>query len=1329
MIQTANFHKIQIRNAGKSIKISSVFVWIPVRAHLPENFSRLLLSVLIFLGPLQLLLKTDLMPEFTHLHVHTQYSILDGMSTVQGLVDKCLRVGMNALAITDHGTMYGIKEFYDYVDKKNGKVRDEIKEIEAELAGLKATEAPGAEAVSQCEDRLEAARKKIFKPIFGCEVYVARQTATNPKGSRLVHEHKENGSGYHLILLAKNETGYHNLCKIVSSAWIDGYYSRPRIDRELLEKYHEGLIVSSACLAGEVPKAIASNDFEKAKAAIMWYKQLFGDDYYLELQRHQTDKPGGDRGVYEQQQPVNEGILRLAAETGTKVICTNDVHFVEEEHGEAHDRLICLSTGKKWSDIDRMHYTKQEWLKSPEEMAAIFSDVPEALSNTQEIVNKVECFKLKHDPIMPVFDIPKEFGTVEDYKTRFSEDDLKAEFESDEEGKGRIAKLGGIDRVYRIKLEADYLRKLTLDGACKRYGDPVPADIMERIDFELSVMRNMGFPGYFLIVQDFIAAARNMGVSVGPGRGSAAGSVVAYCLKITDVDPLKYDLLFERFLNPDRISLPDIDVDFDDDGRYKVLNWITEKYGKERVAHIITYGTMATKSSIKDVARVQDLDLSESIRLTKLIPAKFPEDPQTGKAPKVNLKNCLERVPELKEAYEKTAEVREVLTYASQLEGTVRQTGVHACGVIIGADDLTNFAPLSTVKDKESGEDVLVTQYEGAVVEDVGLIKMDFLGLRTLSIIKDTLDNIQKSKGETLDINAIPIDDELTYKLFCDGGTVAVFQFESAGMQKYLRELQPSKFEDIIAMNALYRPGPMDYIPQFISRKQGREPIEYDISIMEKYLKETYGITVYQEQVMLLSRLLANFTRGESDTLRKAMGKKQKDKLDKLKPKFIEQGKVNGHDEKVLEKIWADWEKFASYAFNKSHATCYSWVAYQTAYLKAHYPAEFMAANLTHNQSDTEEVANLTADCKRMKISMLGPDINESDLTFTVNKKGEIRFGLAALKGLGESAADSIVHERNENGPYTSVLDFLKRVNLRTCNRKCVEVLGKAGVFDSLNDMQRELFADEIFLDKLTRYAARYQEQKNCIQISLFNEDVQSVEDCGIDIPVAAPWSQMQRLLIEQEICGYFISAHPMDYYRLEINSFATTSIGKLKDLETERKVGQVQYLPVMLMKVDIKVSQKGTNYAEITVRDYDNECSFKLYSDSFTRNRNLLQENLLVMLNMQLVAYKDKRDNKEYVSWKISEIIPLENMMENMTRRLEMYIPLSFVQTAFVDSINDLFKQCEGGKSVDVNMYIQDEISQMNVCLTRDFSLDLHDFCHRCEEMFPEVKMLLKSK
>ncbi|MCQ2276568.1 MAG: DNA polymerase III subunit alpha [Bacteroidales bacterium] len=1227
------------------------------------------------------------MSNFTHLHVHTQYSILDGMSTISGLVDKCQRTGMNALAITDHGNMFGIKEFFDYTDKINGSIKNDIKKIEKELETLE----PGGVDMLECQRRLEEAKQKIFKPIFGCEVYVAKQTPSNPEGSRLIREKKENGSGYHLILLAKNETGYHNLCKMVSAAWVDGYYYRPRIDRGLLEQYHEGVIASSACLAGEIPRALANNDYEKAKQAVLWFKSLFGEDFYLELQRHQTDKPGGDRTVFEQQQFVNRGIIELAKDTNTKLIATNDVHFVEEEHAEAHDRLICLSTGKKVDEVDRMHYTKQEWLKTPEEMAEIFSDVPEALTNTQEIVDKVEFYKLKHGPIMPVFDIPEEFGTVESYKERFSEEDLRQEFESDEEGQGRIEKLGGMERVYRIKLEADYLRKLTMDGAHRRYGDPVPNDIQDRIDFELSVMRNMGFPGYFLIVQDFITAARKMGISVGPGRGSAAGSVVAYCLTITDVDPLKYDLLFERFLNPDRISLPDIDVDFDDEGRYKILEWITNKYGKERVAHIITYGTMAAKSSIKDVARVQDLDLQESNRLAKMVPAKFPEDPKTGKAPKVTLKNCLKMVPEMKDAYDNGPQiVHDVLHYATQLEGTVRQIGIHACGVIIGADDLTKFAPLSIVEDKESKQGILVTQYEGSVIEDVGLIKMDFLGLRTLSIIKEALSNIKKSRGIDVDINNIPLDDPATYELFCNGDTVATFQFESAGMQKYLKELKPSKFEDLIAMNALYRPGPMDYIPQFIRRKQGQEEIKYDIPVMEQYLKDTYGITVYQEQVMLLSRLLANFTRGESDTLRKAMGKKQRDKLDKMKPKFIEQGKSNGHDPEVLEKIWGDWEKFASYAFNKSHATCYSWVAYQTAYLKANYRAEFMAANLTNNISDIETISVYIEDALKRNIRVLGPDINESDQTFTVNKAGNIRFGLAALKGVGNSAANSIVEERIANGPYKDIFDFVTRVDLRSCNKKCIETLAYGGAFDCFPDMHRAQFfysekEGQTFIDKLISYANKSQ-NSNASQFSIFDMAEAVEEDVTLPIPVCEPWGNYEQIKNEKEVAGFYISGHPLDEYKPIIQNFASVDLTQISDMEYMKKnhiSGKPFTFVAIVTDCVSKLSRKNTEYGTITFEDYEGSWQWTLFSEEYTKYKHLFEKGkrLYIRAFLKRQQWRDKvtGEDVERLDIKPMEIHYLEDAYEKLCQQVTLVLGIDDVTAEVANKLKEQLQKFKG--------------------------------------------------
>ncbi|MFW5567263.1 MAG: DNA polymerase III subunit alpha, partial [Bacteroidales bacterium] len=1106
------------------------------------------------------------MEDFVHLHVHTQYSILDGQASISALVDKAIGNKMRGMAVTDHGNMMGIKEFYNYAQKVIGKAKGALAAAKAELDALHAPDcALSPEERAAKEEELTKTIEKQqriadFKPIFGCEAYVAR------RGDKTLREGKQDQSGWHLILLAKNEKGYHNLVKIVSRSWVDGFYMRPRTDHKDLETYSEGIICCSACLGGEIPQKILKGRIEEAEEAVQWFKRVFGDDYYLELQRHKVTDPSinANRETYPLQEQVNKELLTLAAKYGVKTICSNDCHFVNEENAEAHDRLICLSTGKDLNDPSRMLYTKQEWFKTREEMNAVFADLPETLRNTCEICDKIETYSIDHAPIMPNFAIPEDFGTEEQYRQRLTEEQLYDEFTQDEngnvvmsreEGLSKIKKLGGFDKLYRIKLEADYLAKLAYEGAKKRYGDPLDEETSERIKFELHIMKTMGFPGYFLIVQDFIRAAREeLDVSVGPGRGSAAGSCVAYCLGITQIDPIKYDLLFERFLNPDRISLPDIDVDFDDDGRGRVLNWVTKKYGEDNVAHIITYGTMATKLALKDVARVQKLPLDVSNRLCKLIPDKLPEGPD-GKAPKLNLKNAIAAIPELREAECSPDPVmRDTLRYAKMLEGNVRNTGVHACGFIICRDNISDWVPVSTAEDKDTGEKVQCTQYEGKVIEETGLIKMDFLGLKTLSIIKEALENIRESLGIELDIDRIPIDDPATYQLFCDGRTIGTFQFESAGMQKYLRELQPSTFEDLIAMNALYRPGPMAYIPQFIARKHGDEPIVYDLPCMEKYLKDTYGITVYQEQVMLLSRLIANFTRGESDALRKAMGKKLIEKLNHMYPKFISGGKANGHDEKVLEKIWDDWRAFASYAFNKSHATCYSWVAYQTAYLKANYPAQYMAGNMSRNLSNINEIMKLMDESKSMGIRTLGPDINESHAKFSVNHEGNIRFGLAAVKGVGESAVECIIKERNENGPYKSVFDLVERVNLSACNRKCLENLALAGAFDSFETMKREQFfaknsRGEVFMDTLLRYGVRYQQDLVTSQNSLFGA-TDMAEATKPEIPEEyEQWSALERLNRERELISVYISGHPLDDYSIILTDVCSNHAPDLADI------------------------------------------------------------------------------------------------------------------------------------------------------------------------------------
>jgi DNA polymerase-3 subunit alpha len=1160
------------------------------------------------------------MQPFVHLHVHSQYSILDGQASIPALVDKAIKDGMPAIAVTDHGNMFGIKEFFNYTNKKNGAVNGEIKGLKKELKQLE--EEGKADEAAAVKAKIAELEKKLFKPIFGCEVYVARRGRHSKQG-------KEDQSGHHLVLLAKNNKGYHNLIKLVSLGWTEGYYYRPRVDKEILEQYAEGLIVCSACIGGEIPKLIHAGQIEKAEETILWFKRIWGDDYYLELQRHKTLDANARRDVYPIQQEVNQELIRLSAKTGVKLVCTNDVHFVNEEHAEAHDHLICLNTGRDLNDPNRMRYTKQEWMKTTAEMNELFADVPEALANTIEVADKVEFYSIDHAPILPNFPLPEGFAN-----------------------------------------DDDYLRHLTYEGAKQRWGE-MTDEQRERVDFELATIKNMGFPGYFLIVQDFIAAARSMGVSVGPGRGSAAGSAVAYCLKITDIDPIKYDLLFERFLNPDRISLPDIDIDFDDDGRGEVLRWVTEKYGHEKVAHIITYGTMATKSSIKDIARVEKLPLPESERLTKLIPDRLPE--VNGKALKINLKNCIDNVPELQEAvHSANPLIANTMKYAQMLEGNVRNTGVHACGIIIGRDDITDWVPVSTADDKETGEKMLVTQYEGSVIEDTGLIKMDFLGLKTLSIIKEALANIKLSRGIDLDISKISIEDPATYKLYSEGRTTGTFQFESAGMQKYLRELKPSTFEDLIAMNALYRPGPMDYIPQFIARKHGVEPIVYDIPIMEKYLKDTYGITVYQEQVMLLSRLLADFTRGESDALRKAMGKKLRDKLDHMKPQFIEGGQRNGHDPKVLEKIWADWEKFASYAFNKSHATCYSWVAYQTAYLKANYPAEYMAAVLSRNLSNITELVKYMDECKAMKIQVLGPDVNESNVKFTVNKHGDIRFGMAAIKGVGESVVLAIIRERERGGAFSGIFDFIERINLSAINKKALEALALGGAFDSFPELKREQYfaansKGEVFMDTLVRYGQRYQLDKASSVNSLFG-GLEEIEVSKPEIPQAIPWSDLERLNKEKEYVGIYLSAHPLDEYKYALEFGCNTTMAEFANPSS--LYGREIVVGGIVTGGREGLTRKGAPYGSIRLEDYSGTNEFMLFGKDYVDYANYRANGLYLLISGRFMPRPFKQDELEF---KIQKIELLNEVHERLLESLTIELPLSEIHGVMVDTLRSL--------------------------------------------------------
>ena len=1185
------------------------------------------------------------MQDFIHLHVHTYYSILDGQSSVSKLVDKAVANGMKGMAITDHGDMFGIKELFNYCNKVNGKLRDE--------------------------------GKPEFKPIFGCEMYVARRKKSD------CSDPKVDKSGYHLIVLAKNYNGYKNLIKLVSRAWVDGFYMRPRTDREDLERYHEDLIVCSACIAGEVPAKILRDDIEGAREAIEWYKRVFGDDYYLELQRHEVKDPNqrANRETFPLQQKANRVILQLAKEYGIKVVCTNDAHFVDKDNAEAHDHLLCLSTGRDLDDPNRMLYSKQEWFKTREEMNEVFADVPEALSNTIEILDKVETYSIDHAPIMPFFPIPKEFGTEEDTRRNITPEQLYHEFTSDENGENplpkdeadkKIKKLGGIDKLYRIKFEADYLAKLAYDGAKERYGDPLSKEVHERVKFELHIMKTMGFPGYFLIVQDFINSARDeLGVMVGPGRGSAAGSVVAYCLGITKIDPMKYDLLFERFLNPDRISLPDIDTDFDDDGRGKVLEWVEDKYGHDKVAHIITYGTMATKNAIKDVARVEKVPLAEVNALCKQIPDKLSDS--EGNSLKMNLPNAIKCVPALREAEASPdPRMRNTITYAKMLEGTVRGTGIHACGTIICRDAISDWVPVSTAEDKsDPGHKLLCTQYDGHVIEETGLIKMDFLGLKTLSILKEAVENVKLHRGIDIDLDTIPIDDPETYQLYSEGRTIGTFQFESAGMQKYLRELHPTTFEDIIAMNALYRPGPMDYIPSFIARKNGKEEIKYDIPCMEKYLKDTYGITVYQEQVMLLSRQLADFTRGQSDALRKAMGKKKKAIVDQMKPMFIEGGKKNGHDPKVLEKIWADWEKFASYAFNKSHATCYSWVAYQTAYLKAHYPAEYMAANMSRNLANITEITKLMDECKAMGIETLGPDVNESRNKFSVNKGGAIRFGLAAIKGMGAAAAESLIAEREKNGPYKDIFDFVQRVNLSACNRKCFESLALSGGFDSFGIDRERYFAQnekgENFFDTLLRFGQAYQVSKQQASNNLFSMFAdEEVEIATPKIPECERWSDIERLNRERDLVGIYLSAHPLDSYAVVLENLCNTKCPEVADKKELMDRGDIT-VGGIVTNVRESMTKKGKPCGFVMLEDFEGSGEIALFGEAWGRWRGMFSIGASVYIKAQITQMYA---GSNFYDFNISDIQYLQTVKDKRIEKLTIVIDSHKISTTLVTDL-----------------------------------------------------------
>jgi len=1145
------------------------------------------------------------MPKFAHLHSHTQFSLLDGAAAIPALFKKASADGMPALAITDHGNMFGVFQFV-----------------------------------------AEAERHEGVKPIVGCEFYVVEDR------HRKTFTKEEKDRRYHQLLLAKNATGYRNLVKLCSLGYIEGLYGKyPRIDKNLLLQYHEGLIATTCCLAAMVPQAILNKDEETARKEFQWWLDLFGEDYYIELQRHHM--PEQDR--------VNEVLLRWAREYNVKVICTNDSHYVDQQDANAHDILLCVNTGEKQSTppirefLEEGKVTKggrfafwndQFYFKTQDEMAALFHDVPFALENTLEIVDKCEHLRLKQDILLPHFVVPEAFPSQD-----------------------------------------DYLRHLTFEGARRRYGRITP-EIEERLNFELQTIRTMGFAGYFLIVADFIQAGRELGVFIGPGRGSAAGSAVAYCIGITNVDPIQYGLLFERFLNPERKSMPDIDTDFDDEGRDRVIEYVVKKYGYQQVAQIVTYSSMAAKMSIKDVARVLDLPLDRSNALAKLVPErpgvslrrvlKAPLDGEGSLAEKEKLNpDEIENCKRLR-AYldDEGAPEAKVLREALVLEGSVRGTGIHAAGIIIAPKDLTEVLPVFVSKETP----YLITQYEGNTIEDAGVIKMDFLGLKNLTVIRDTVRLIEQNHGVRIDIDHIPLDDRKTYELYQRGETNGTFQFESAGMQKYLRELKPDKIEDLIAMNALYRPGPMEYIPEFIARKHGRKPITYDLPEMEEYLRETFGITVYQEQIMQLSQKLAGFSKGDADVLRKAMGKKQKAVLDKMKEKFIEGATSRGFPREKLEKIWSDWEAFASYAFNKSHSTCYALVAYQTGYLKANYPAEYMAALLSNNLGNIDKITFFLEECRRMGLIVKGPDVNESAVNFSVNKQGIIRYGLGAIKGVGEAAVESLIEEREKNGPFQDIYDFMRRANLRTINKRVLESLACAGAFDELAPLvgkdrgyRSQLFASsdkyESFLEHLLRYAHAYQEDKILSAHSLFGDLSDSVSIPQPPLPHAEPWNLLTLLQREREVVGFYLSGHPMDDYRSVWKSFATP-ISELENYK-DRKVAIAGFV----VKVEHRTTQKGSPWGRVVLQDYTGDLEISLFTDAYSKFRGFLEEANCLYVEGE---YKPRYGSETY-ELRVSNIRMLESIGEEMARGITLRIPVEHITVDLIAKIERICNQHKG--------------------------------------------------
>ena len=1197
---------------------------------------------------------------FVHLHVHTQYSILDGQASIENLFNRAEELGMPGLAITDHGNMYGVKEFFKY-----------------------------------------AAKHPSVKPIIGCEIYVS-------KGD---HRVKEKGY-YHLILLAKNYNGYKNLMKIVSTGHLEGMYYKPRVSHEVIEKYHEDLICSSACMAGEIPRMILAGDIAGAEKAIEWHKRVFKDDYYLEVMLHKTEVPGLSLEVYEKEKEYDEVIFDLAEKHGVKVIATNDAHFVRKEDGPAHDRLICLTTNAYIDDPDRLRYTQQEYLKSEEEMAALFPGHPEVITNTLEICDKVESYSIDRGHVLPKFQIDPDFLADIDNQLEKYKDVIDA---------GRCDEKGN-DRGEEFRYSVAFLCHLCYKGAHERYGETLNQETSERLDFELKTISRMGFPDYFLIVQDYIAAARAHGISVGPGRGSAAGSAVAYCLGITNLDPIKYDLLFERFLNPERVSMPDIDVDFDDDGRYRVIQYVQDHYGVDHVSHVITFGTMAAKGAIKDVARISRLPLDESNRLTKMIPdkpitvtetseveLKEGEEPENGERviekdgkrykivkkdsdKKPTLKNCVKYVPELKNEYENGSPlVREVLNYALQLEGCIRQVGIHACAMIIGRGNLTDYIPITLGVDKATDQKVWVSQYEGSFIEDVGMLKMDFLGLRTLSIIKICLAEVKKRFGIDIDIEKIPIDDPKAYEIYSNGDTKSVFQFESPGMMEWLQKLHPERFEDLIAMNALYRPGPMDYIPSFVARKRGEEPITYDLPAMEEFLKETYGVTVYQEQVMLISQKVAGFSKGKADKLRKAMGKKKIDILQSLYNDFIEGGKKNGHPEDVLKKIWKDWEKFASYAFNKSHATCYAWVSYQTGWLKAHYPSEFQAANLSMNKNNMAEIQAIMADCKKHRIKVLNPDVNESESNFTVNKNGDIRFGMGGMKGFGANIVDAIVAEREANGSFKDIYDFCERM-AGIVNRKAMESLVYAGALDSFGIERSRYFligSDGLqFLDELLNYASVTKKNAEDDAASLFG-DAEELKAEKPEPPAMVGEADLLELLKkEKDMVGMYLSDHPLKRYEFELETFTSCRLSELDDLVTECESEHRQqkvFIAGFITSTEVKTSRTGKPFAKTTLEDFSGTYELALFGKDYETFMPYLTEHTAIFVEGEIKeAYFSKSDDKEKTTnapykFRVKKISLLGNIGDALLSGFTIELSTPMVSADFRKHLMSVVKASKG--------------------------------------------------